>query len=117
MDMKLRSAIDKILRSGRIDPDTLIALRSAIPSTINLQVSTSGKSFVATVKSVDNQTLPKEVFLVTQGESAEELVNMVNDLIFSYKNIPVAYRPYYKQILRPIGTVARSENLKLVNAY
>lgn len=100
----------------KVDPDTLVAYRSAIPSTIDLEISTSGDYYVATIKTIENEKLPKEVFLITEAESPDALVDMVNDLVFSYKNIPDIYRPYYKRILTPQGSVARTEKLKLVKA-
>jgi hypothetical protein len=99
-----------------VDPETFIAYRTAIPSSINLHIDTIGDSFVATIKSVDNENLPKDVFLITEAQSKDELVDMVNDLIFSYKNIPETYRPYYKRTLQPEGTVKGTEDLKLVKA-
>ena len=99
-----------------IDPETLNAYRSAIPSTINVQVNQKADTFIATIISVENEKLPKEVFLVTEAPSKDSLVDMVNDLVFTYKNIPENYRPYYKQILRPEGAVSRTDNLKLVKS-
>ncbi len=100
----------------KVDPDTVIAYRSAIPSTIDLQINQKGDTFIATIKTVDDEKLPKEVLLVTEALSSETLVDMVNDLIFTYKNIPETYRPYYRQILKPQGAVSRTESLKLVKA-
>jgi len=106
------------LRTGLagIDPETLNAYRSAIPSTINVNVHQKADTFIATIVSVDNEKLPKEILLVTEAPSEQALVRKVNDLIFTYKNIPESYRPYYSQILRPEGAVSRTENLKLVKA-
>lgn len=100
----------------KVDPDVLNAYRSAIPSTINLDISLRGDSYIATVKSIDHKKLPKEVFLVTEAQNPDSLITMVNDLILSYKDIPDIYRPYYKQILRPRGDVSRTKNLELTKA-
>lgn len=100
----------------KIDPDVLNAYRSAIPSTIDLQINLKGDSYIATIKTVNNEKLPNDTFLITEAPSSEKLVDMVNDLIFSYKNIPEIYRPYYRQILKPEGSVAKTESLKLVKA-
>ena len=99
-----------------VDPDTLNAYRSAIPHTVNLNIRLKGDSFIATINSVDNKSLPKEVLLVTEAETQEKLVDMVNDLVFTYKNIPEKYRPFYKKILKPEGEVSRNESLNLVKA-
>ena len=114
--MRQFSRIRTKLLGYKIDPDMLRAYRSAIPSTIEVQVNTKADTYIATIKSVDGEVLPKEVFLITEAENADLLLDMVNDLVFSYKNIPETYRPYYKQILRPEGSVARTESLKLVKA-
>jgi len=114
--MSWLTAIKTSLMGHRVDPELVNAYKSAIPSTVDVQINVSGDSYIATVKSVENEKLPKETFLITEAQSQDELVNMVNDLIFSYKNIPVQYRPFYKQVLRPVGSVAKTENLKLVKA-
>jgi hypothetical protein len=99
-----------------VDPDTLIAYRSAIPSSIDLHIETVGDSFVAIIKSMDKENLPKDQFLITEAPSQKELVDMVNDLIFSYKNIPESYRPYYRRILQPEGAARQQEGLAAVKA-
>jgi len=98
----------------KLDPDLVNAYRTAIPSTIDLQIQVKGDSYIATIKTIENEKLPKETFLITEAQSSDALVDMVNDLIFSYKNIPEAYRPSYGRILQPQGSVVRTENLKLV---
>jgi hypothetical protein len=110
------SKVKTILFKYRVDPELVEAYRTAIPETIDIQVKTKGDNYIATVKSVNKEELPKEVFLITEAESQDDLVDMVNDLVFSYKNIPEQYRPYYKQVLKPEGSVSRTENLKLVKA-
>lgn len=104
------------LRIFGVDPDMFIAYRTAIPSAINLHIETVGDSFIATIKSVEGKDLPKEELLITEAQSKDKLVDMVNDLIFSYKNIPETYRPYYKRTLQPEGAVRETKDLKLVKA-
>lgn len=99
-----------------IDPETFIAYRTTIPSTIDLRIETIGDNFVATIESLDKHELPKEELLVTEAKSQDDLIDMVNDLIFSYKQIPEAYRPYYKGTLRPQGDVRKTSKLELVKA-
>ena len=96
-----------------VDPDVLNAYRSAIPSTIDLKISTKGDYYVAEIKTIENEKLPVEEMLITEAKSQDELVNMVNDLIFTYKNIPEVYRPFYKQILKPSNSIKKTESLKL----
>ena len=100
----------------RVDPDTLIAYRTAIPSTVDLQINTRGDHYIAIIKRIEKERLQKNELLVTEAQTKDELVDMVNDLIFTYKNIPAVYRPYYKQILKPQGDVAPTNDLKLVKA-
>jgi mevalonate kinase len=99
---------------NKLDPDLVNAYRTSIPSSIDLQVSLRGDSYIATIKSIENEKLPKETFLITEARSQEALVDMVNDLIFSYKNIPEIYRPAYGRILKPQGSITRTESLKLM---
>ena len=108
---------DKLkIRILGVDPETFIAYRTAIPTTIDLRVDSIGDSFVATINSIDKQDLPESEFLITEAQSQEELIDMVNDLVFSYKQIPEAYRPYYKRTLQPQGEVRQTGSLELVKA-
>lgn len=100
----------------KVDPEVVIAYRTAIPSSIDLQINTKGDHFIATIKSVENKKLPKDTLLITEAKTPDALVDMVNDLIFAYKNIPENYRPFYRKILQPKGSVSRTENLTLVKA-
>ena len=99
-----------------VDPEVVIAYRTKIPSTIDLKITTKGDSFIAIIKTIDNQKLPKEEMLITEAQTQDKLVAMVNDLIFSYKGIPEQYRPFYGSILQPNDSVRKTESLKLVKA-
>lgn len=102
----------------KADPDLVAAYRTVIPSTIDLQITTKGDHYIAVIKSIDKKKLLKEEYLITEATSEDKLITMVNDLIFAYKEIPEAYRPYYKLILQPEkeGKIAPKEHLKLVKA-
>ena len=108
--------VGNLLGYHKIDPELMEAYRSAIPSTVNLRIVVRGDSYVATIKSVDNEKLPEDVLLITEAQSEAALVDMINDLIFSYKKIPETYRRYYKRVLKPQGSVANAKDLRLVKA-
>lgn len=110
------SAVRANFLGYKVDPDLLIAYRTAIPSTINLNINHEGDTYIATIKTIENHTLPKETFLITEADSEAQLVDQINDLVLTYKEIPEIYRPYYRQILKPEGSLAKAENLKLVKA-
>jgi hypothetical protein len=102
----------------KIDPDMLDAYRTAIPSTINLRIEHKKNHYIAEIKSIENEKLPRDIVLITEAQSDKELIHMVNDLILTYKNIPELYRPYFKSILSPSDSVkqTRKEELTLVKA-
>lgn len=101
----------------KIDPDLYDAYRSAIPSTIDLHIEQKGSHYIAVIKSIEKEALPTDTLLVTEADSDAQIVEMVNDLILSYKNVPELYRPYFKRILTPEGSLKRtSDSLTLVKA-
>ena len=98
----------------KIDPDLLDAYRSAIPAHININIAQSENHYIATVNRIEHRKLPKDLFLITEADSSDELVDKVNDLILTYKKIPELYRPYYKRVLKPEGSETKSKELSLV---
>lgn len=107
--------IDKLI-GPRVDPDLVNAYRSAIPHDVQLDIQENGDTLLAIIKGMEHQPLPSEVLLITEAKSEDELVDMVNDLIFTYKRIPEKYRPFYKHILKPEGSVEGSSSLSLVKS-
>jgi|GEM_PF-6395106 len=110
----------KLLRNKilghRVDPELVDAYRSAIPHNIQVDIHQNGDTYIATITGVEHQPLPNEVFLITEAKTESELVDKVNDLIFTYKKIPEDYRPFYKQSLKPEGSLANAESLTLVRS-
>ena len=102
----------------KVDPDLLNAYRTAIPSTINLRIEQKANHYIAVIQSIEKEKMPKDTFLVTEADSDTQIVDMVNDLILSYKNIPELYRPYFKRILMPEGSKKEgfAKELTLVKA-
>lgn len=109
--MTLSQYISKKL--GRIDPDELNAYRSVIPDSIFVDVKESKGATVIRIKSLDDEVI--DDLLVTQASNnQDEIVDMVNDLVLMYRNVPEHYRPYFKRILSPVGSPKKQEGLVLV---
>jgi predicted RNase H-like HicB family nuclease len=67
-----------------------MALRYKLPSSLTVSIH-KDPSGIYTAKVFDeNEKYP----YVTQGETGQELIEMVNDLIFTMRDIPDNYRPY-----------------------
>ncbi len=114
--MKTISTLKRRLLGNRIDPDQLDAYRSAIPENVQLRFTQNGDTVMAIVTGIDNKPVPKSVFLITEAEDNDKLVDQINDLIFTYKGIPEEYRPFYRQALTPEGSIAQAESLSLVKS-
>jgi len=79
------------LFAPQVDRETLLALRYKLPVTLSVSISEdpSGK-YVARISKSD-------VFhrdIVTEGETGQELFEMVNDAVFTALDIPEDYRGY-----------------------
>ena len=114
--MKLGIIIKNKIVGYRIDPELVDAYRSAIPDSIQLKIKQNGDSFLAVITGIEHSKLSDSVFLVTEAKTEEARVDMVNDLIFTYKNIPENYRPFYRQVLKPEGSVSSDQSLSLVKS-
>src|SRR4051812_28496582 len=74
-----------------VDPEVLLALRYKLPVTLSVSIheDPSGK-YVARISKSD-------IFqraIVTEGETGQELFDMVNDAVFTALDIPENYRSY-----------------------
>ena len=86
------------LFSSRPDPDTLLALRYKLPVTLSVSIheDPSGK-YVARIDKSDTLRRP----IVTEGETGQELFEMVNDAVFTALDIPENYRSYMTKFTPP----------------
>jgi hypothetical protein len=100
---------------GRIDPEEFNAYRSVIPSSVFVHIEPEGKSYIITIKSMDDKKLTKDL-LISQGRNDDEIIDAINDLVLMYRNVPEVYRPYFKRILTPEGQIKKQKELVLVKS-
>lgn len=84
----------KLFNKNRIDPDLLFALEWKRPDKVEVLIKKSGNGYFAKVVSLDGN-------VVTQAETGVKLVEMVNDAIYEYLDIPVQYRERLGYFLPP----------------
>lgn len=77
--------LDKLLGKKRIDPDVLFALEWKKPSKITVRIERAGNGYFAVVTNIGGN-------VVTQAEDGMRLVEMVNEAVYDYLDIPVQYR-------------------------
>lgn len=112
MVIKLWSRIQSIFA----DPEAIAAYQTVIPKTIHVTVHKDNKCYIATVDKVNTEKI--KGLLITEAKSYDELLDQVNDLVYSYINMPSQYRPFYGRVLRPPEDDARKTvgELTLVKA-
>lgn len=95
----------KILLFG-VDDDLLAAFTSRMPNTISVSITEdpSGR-YVAKIKGIHNSDE-----IVTEAETGQELLEMVNDAIYTVKDVPESYRPHMGGFVPPANVV---EELKI----
>jgi hypothetical protein len=112
--MNLHRTISKLV-GYKIDPEELNAYRSVIPDTLNVNVKEQDGHFIIQVNTIEGKKI--DDLLITEALGENNVVDMVNDLVLTYKRVPEEYRPYFKQILKPEGSSpTKSEALTLVKA-
>lgn len=77
--------LDKIMGRKKVDPDVLFALKWKKPSTIKVFIKYTNGSYFAKVTNLEGN-------VVTQAESGMDLVEMVNEAVYDYLEIPSQYR-------------------------
>lgn len=78
----------------KFDQDELFALRWKKPDGIEVFIKKSDNGYFAKVTSLSGN-------VVTQAKTGQELIEMVNDAVFAYLDIPKIYREYYGYFLPP----------------
>ena len=76
---------DSLLGRNRVDPDVLFALKWKKPSEIKVFIQKSDLGYFAKVTNIEGN-------LVTQAKGGMELVEMVNEAVYDFLDIPVQYR-------------------------
>lgn len=103
-----------IFRLFGADPDAVAAYRSTLPKNIQVSVKQDNDCLIATVHQVDK----KEVkgLLITEAKDMPSLINMVNDLVYTYARVPENVRPYYGNVFKPEGYRQNDREMVLVRA-
>ncbi|OGH64626.1 MAG: hypothetical protein A2821_04190 [Candidatus Magasanikbacteria bacterium RIFCSPHIGHO2_01_FULL_41_23] len=88
--LQLKLAKEKIInffqaqKHCHLSQEAFIAYFNKLPKEIQVEWTRDGKFIVGKIMADGNE-------FMTQGESAEEFVDMVNDALFSVYNIPISY--------------------------
>ena len=84
------------------DPDAVAAYQSVLPHNIQVSLKRDGEYIIARIDKVDSTKLDKSL-LITEAKDMESLVSSVNDLLYTYVNMPLNIRPYYGDVFKPEG--------------
>lgn len=96
-----------------IDPEELYAYRSVIPDTVFVHVDRNTYPYILRISEVDDKKIAKDL-LVSQATNEEEVVDVINDMVLMYRNVPEIYRPYFRRVLSPDGAQKKETDLVLV---
>ncbi len=99
---------------GRIDPDEFNAYRTVIPNTVFVHFEKEGNKQIITIKSIDDKKV--DDLLISEAKNNEEALDVINDLVLMYKNVPELYRPYFKRILTPQDGKSKQKDHTLVKS-
>ncbi len=97
-----------------VDPESVAAYHTVLPRNIHVDIKEDGGYFIAKVDEVGDSKI--EGLLITEAQSMDDLINNVNDLIFTYVNMPESIRPYYGNVFKPEGYKKNAKELTLVKA-
>lgn len=84
-----------------IDPEVLAAYAAKMPPKISVSIQDDPSGlYAATINGVVGYPI------VTQGKTGKELIFMVNDAIFTMKDVPENYRPFMDEFVPPESVYA-----------
>ncbi len=107
----MKKALDKWkFRIFGADPDSVAAYQSVLPHNIHVRLRRDGGYIIANIDEVDSEKIGKSL-LITEAKDMEELVENVNDLLYTYVNMPMNIRPYYGNIFKPAGYNSSSKSI------
>ena len=75
-----------LLFGDKLDQEELFALSWKIPARLEIEIKESDGMYVAKITSYADDNV------VTQAKTGQELVEMVNDALYSYLDIPSKYK-------------------------
>ena len=96
-------------RLGYIDPEEFNAYRSVLPQHVLVNIRPEGKYRVVKITSIDDR--PLDDLLVSQARNNDEIIDVINDLVLMYRDVPESYRPYFKHELQPEGLIPKQDEL------
>lgn len=95
------------------DPESVAAYQTVLPHNIYVRMKKDGSYLIAKIDAVDDKKLEKSL-LITEAKDIDSLVSNVNDLLYTYVNMPLNIRPYYGNVFKPEGY--KTKELKGVKA-
>ena len=84
-----------------VDPEDVAAYQSVLPQRIHVIVKNDSGFLVAVVDEIENEVIPG--LLITQAKTDAELIENVNQLVYSHVRMPRRIRPYYGNPFKPEG--------------
>ena len=91
------------------DPDAIAAYRTVLPDNLHVSVKKDGDIFIAKVDKVGKTKI--KGLLITEAKDLDTLISNVNDLVYTYVNMPTRIRPYYGELFTP-RDLDRSKKVK-----
>jgi len=95
-----------------VDNDLLAAYTSRMPRVISVSITEdpSGR-YVAKIEGIHNSH-----GMATEADTGQELLDMVNDAIYTIKDVPESYRPYMGGFVPP-ANIAEELKIKIPAKY
>ena len=106
------SAFEKLkFRIFGADPESVAAYQSVLPHNIHVVISRDGEYIIAKIDEVDTTKIDKGL-LITEAKDIESLITSVNDLLYTYVDMPMQIRPYYGNVFKPGDYKSTAKNLR-----
>ena len=82
------------------DADEIMAYQYKVPRSIFVNIEKTNYGFTAYIKAINDIDLTNDT-LVTEATTKQELVSMVNDLVYTYLEFPESIKDHMPWLLPP----------------
>jgi hypothetical protein len=87
-NLRYKWARIKAALGGGADIDVMLAYRDKAPHKIDVQITREGEWWTAVVKKINGNSI-KNASIATQGKTMPELIEMINDAVYTYLGFPI----------------------------
>lgn len=94
------------MKSTFVSPEEVAAFETTLPNKLHISYKKDRDMYIGFIDEIDGQKIKGK--LITQAKTYSELINNINQLAYTYINMPEKIRPYYGNRFYPPANTPQS---------